>query len=90
MPMQIEKVKEMLLREKENKGLLITDHLFREVTAVSDRLYILVDGKTFLTRSGQDIETLGYARGQGSEYLILLRALQMGRFGYIHCINHCR
>jgi ABC-type multidrug transport system ATPase subunit len=66
MPMQIEKVKEMLLREKENKGLLITDHLFREVTAVSDRLYILVDGKTFLTRSGQDIETLGYARARGA------------------------
>ncbi len=55
MPLQIEKVKEMLLEEKEKKGLLITDHLFHEVTAVSDRLYILAGGRTHLAKTGQDL-----------------------------------
>jgi lipopolysaccharide export system ATP-binding protein len=65
MPLQIEKVKEMLLEEKEKKGLLITDHLFHDVTAVSDRLYILTGGRTHRTKTIQDIETFGYAPGTG-------------------------
>jgi ABC-type multidrug transport system ATPase subunit len=62
MPLQIEKVREMLLEEKENKGLLITDHLYRHITDISDQIYILADGKTHLTHSHQDLERLGYAR----------------------------
>jgi ABC-type multidrug transport system ATPase subunit len=61
MPLQIEKVKEMLMEEKQNKGLLITDHLYRAVTAVSDRLYILANGQTHLATTDRDIETHGYA-----------------------------
>ncbi len=61
MPLQIEKVKEMLLEEKERKGLLITDHLFHEVTTVSDRLYVLAAGRTQPAKNSRDIETLGYA-----------------------------
>jgi lipopolysaccharide export system ATP-binding protein len=61
-PLQIEKVKEMLLEEKQHKGLVITDHLYRAVTAVSDQLYILKDGKTYPAKSDRDIETLGYAK----------------------------
>ena len=65
MPLQIEKVKEMLLEEKDKKGLLITDHLFREVTSISDRLYILTGGRTHLAKTVEDIETFGYAPGRG-------------------------
>jgi ABC-type multidrug transport system ATPase subunit len=60
MPLQIEKVKEMLLEEKQNKGLLITDHLYRAVTAVSDRVYVLANGQTRLAATDRDLETLGY------------------------------
>lgn len=60
-PIQIEKVKEMFLEEKERKGFLITDHLFRHVLDICDNLYVLVNGKTHLTKSFSDIETLGYA-----------------------------
>jgi lipopolysaccharide export system ATP-binding protein len=62
MPLQIEKVKEMLLEEKENKGLLITDHLYRHVTGISDQVYVLADGKTHLVNSLEDIGLLGYAK----------------------------
>lgn len=60
MPLQIEKVKEILLEEKEKKGFLITDHLHREVTAISDQLYLLADGATHLVNTDQDLERFGY------------------------------
>jgi ABC-type lipopolysaccharide export system ATPase subunit len=60
-PVQIEKVKELLLQEKENKGLLVTDHMFKHIVDISDKIYILKNGKTHLTTSFNDIETLGYA-----------------------------
>lgn len=62
MPLQIEKVMEILKVEKQNKGFLITDHMFRHVTDICDNLYVLTDGKTYLTKDISDIEKLGYAR----------------------------
>ncbi|MES2373252.1 MAG: ABC transporter ATP-binding protein [Bacteroidota bacterium] len=61
-PIQVEKVRNLLLEEKCNKGLLITDHMFRHVAGISDHLYVLANGKTHLTKSEKEIETLGYAR----------------------------
>ena len=61
-PIQIEKVQHLLLAEKKNKGFLITDHMYTHITAVCDDLYILAKGKTHLTKSMEEIETLGYAR----------------------------
>lgn len=52
----------MLLEEKQHKGLLITDHMYRHVTGISDKLYVLSGGKTHLTKSIYDLERLGYAR----------------------------
>jgi lipopolysaccharide export system ATP-binding protein len=60
-PLQIEKVKELLLYEKNNKGILVTDHMFQHVMDISDALYILKNGKTYLTTSPGDIAMHGYA-----------------------------
>lgn len=62
MPIQIDKVKELLLEERANKGFLITDHLYRHITDIADKFYILADGRTHLAKSTEDIEKLGYAR----------------------------
>ncbi len=62
MPLQIEKIKEIMHNEKETKGFLITDHMFRQVTEMCDNLYVLTDGKSHLTNDITDIEKLGYAR----------------------------
>jgi ABC-type lipopolysaccharide export system ATPase subunit len=61
-PLQIAKVQTLLVNEKENKGLLITDHMFRHITTISNDLYVLNNGKTYLTKDISDIESLGYAR----------------------------
>ena len=61
-PLQIDKVKALIVAEKKNKGLLITDHMFQHVVDLSDRLYVLTNGQTYLTKSVQDIEMMGYAR----------------------------
>ena len=61
MPLQIEKMKEMMLEVRPHKGLLITDHLFREVMDISDHLYVLKDGKTY-TATPSLLEEYG-ARG---------------------------
>jgi lipopolysaccharide export system ATP-binding protein len=62
MPLQIEKMKELIRREKKNKGLLITDHLYEEIVDVADNLYVLAGGKTHPVQSLTDLETTGYVR----------------------------
>ena len=62
MPLHIEKMKELLIEEKQNKGILMTDHLYQHITSISDSLYVLTNGKTHLTKHISDIERLGYAR----------------------------
>jgi ABC-type lipopolysaccharide export system ATPase subunit len=61
-PLQIEKAKELLMEEKKRKGFLITDHMYRQVLDICDNLYVLTNGKTHLTKTLEDIETLGYAK----------------------------
>jgi ABC-type lipopolysaccharide export system ATPase subunit len=61
-PILIEKVKELMVEEKQKKGLLVSDHMYRHITEISDNLYVLVNGKIHLTKEINDIERLGYAR----------------------------
>lgn len=61
-PFQIEKAQELILEEKINKGILITDHLHQAVTDICDNLYVLSNGKTHLTKSLEDLERLGYVK----------------------------
>lgn len=61
-PLQIDTIKELLSREKQRKGFLITDHLFHQVTDICDSLYVLKEGISYLTKDISDIEKLGYVR----------------------------
>ncbi|MBL7934224.1 MAG: ATP-binding cassette domain-containing protein [Bacteroidia bacterium] len=60
MPLHIEKIKELLIEEKQHKGILITDHLYQHITSISDSLYVLENGKTHLTKHHSDLKRLGY------------------------------
>ena len=60
MPLHIDRIKNLILKEKKNKGILIADHLYKHIIDICDDLYVLNDGKTALTNSIQDLVTLGY------------------------------
>jgi ABC-type lipopolysaccharide export system ATPase subunit len=62
MPLHVERIKELLMHEKSKKGFIITDHMYRHLIDICDRSYLLLEGKTHLVRSVEDIERLGYAR----------------------------
>lgn len=61
-PLQIEKVKSLLIEEKKSKGILVTDHLYRHILDLSDNLYVLSNSRTILTHNNSDLEILGYIR----------------------------
>lgn len=61
-PIHLDSIKRLILREKENKGIIITDHMYKHIIEICDDLYVINNGKTYLTKSIEDIETLGYAR----------------------------
>lgn len=63
MPVHVEALKELIEREKQEKGILITDHLYEDILEVSDNLYLIANGKTYLTHGEEDLEALGYING---------------------------
>lgn len=62
MPIHIETFKKIILREKQNKGIILTDHMYKHIVEICDNLYVISDGKTYLTNSINDLEILGYTR----------------------------
>jgi ABC-type lipopolysaccharide export system ATPase subunit len=62
MPIYVDTIKKLIKREKENKGIIVTDHMYKDIIDICDDLYVLSNGKTYLTHSIKDLETLGYAR----------------------------
>ena len=62
MPLHVQKMKEVIRREKERKGIVITDHYFEDVIDISDELFMLRSGKTWRVNGREDLELLGYIR----------------------------
>jgi lipopolysaccharide export system ATP-binding protein len=69
MPLQIEKITELLLEEKKRKGFLITDHLYHHVVGIADSIYVLTAGKTHGVKDPADIAALGYVAMPGAHAL---------------------
>jgi ABC-type multidrug transport system ATPase subunit len=62
MPIHVDTIKKLISREKENKGIILTDHLYKHIIDICDNIYVIQGGKTYLTNNIKDIENLGYAR----------------------------
>lgn len=60
MPLHIEQIKKIINEEKMNKGIILTDHLYQHLLNMSDSLFVLVNGKTYLAKDFSDIKRLGY------------------------------
>jgi ABC-type multidrug transport system ATPase subunit len=60
MPVHTERLSEIIVAEKSRKGIIISDHLHRQVRTISDRLYLLTNGKTYPIKSEEQLVELGY------------------------------
>ncbi|WP_428658699.1 ATP-binding cassette domain-containing protein [Runella sp.] len=60
-PIYVELLKELIVAQKTQKGILITDHLYREVLDIADQTYLLQNGTTYLlTDPVQELIDRGY------------------------------
>ncbi len=48
MPIYIGTIKSLIVREKQNKGIIITDHLYKHIIDICDNLYVISNGETYL------------------------------------------
>lgn len=60
MPIHTEQVKMLMTKLKSAKGILITDHMYRHILDVSDRLYVLTNGKTWPITQRDQLVHHGY------------------------------
>lgn len=62
MPLHIDRTKELIKVASVQKGILITDHLYKHIVDICDEIYLIKDGKTHRIGKLDDIEALGYAK----------------------------
>jgi len=60
MPKHVSTIKRLINDEKKNKGIIITDHLYEHIIDICDEIYVIANGKTYLTKDRSDLIQLGY------------------------------
>jgi len=60
MPVHIETIKSIINKENMKKGIIITDHLYEHIIDICDEIYVILNGKTYLTKENGDLIKLGY------------------------------
>ena len=69
-PINIEFVKEMIVKSAPHKGIILTDHDYRNVLDVANKRYILSDGGLRTIRDRDDLAFLGYMSEETANRLI--------------------
>ena len=59
-PIYKEIIKNEILVEKDNKAILLTDHLYKDLIEICDELYLLKDGCTKPINGLEELKTAGY------------------------------
>lgn len=54
-PLYVQQIIELLETEKQNKIIIITDHLYKEILEASDTLYLLKDGWSRFIKSPEEL-----------------------------------
>lgn len=68
MPIHVNTIKNIINVEKQNKGIIITDHLYEHIIDICDEIYVITDGKTHLTKDRNDLIDLGYINDKKNGY----------------------
>lgn len=59
-PLHIETIKQLIIEEKQDKAIIITDHLYEHVIATADTLYLMANGSTKLIKEITELENYKY------------------------------
>lgn len=59
-PLYIETIKQLIIAQKKQKAIIISDHLYEHIMAVSDRVYLLKNGTTTLINDIKALEDYNY------------------------------
>ena len=59
-PIQIATIKQLMQQEKQQKIIVITDHMYREITEVSDAIYLIKNGSSKRIRELTELEDYKY------------------------------
>lgn len=62
MPVHVETIINLIKREKQEKGIILIDHLYENVIDICNRIYIIENGKTNEVLSDADFKRFGYLR----------------------------
>jgi ABC-type lipopolysaccharide export system ATPase subunit len=61
-------VERTALPQKEKKGIIITDHLYRHVLDISNKLYLMKEGKSIYIKDWDDVALHGYVNEFSEHY----------------------
>ncbi len=59
-PIVVEQLSELIREASENKGIIVTDHLYKSILPISDRLMLMTAGALRLVDGIDDLEGAGY------------------------------
>lgn len=71
MPVHVDTIKQLINTEKDNKGIIITDHLYEHIIDICDDIYVIANGKTYLTEKINDLIKLGYISNSFTSHIEL-------------------
>jgi ABC-type lipopolysaccharide export system ATPase subunit len=61
-PKIIEEIKNLIKDQCKDKGIIITDHQYKNIIEISDRTFLLKDGSTKIINGIEDLKKFGYLR----------------------------
>lgn len=61
-PLHVETLQTLIRQEKMAKGILLTDHMYRHVTGIADRLYVMTDGQAYPCANDEELVRRRYLR----------------------------
>ncbi len=59
-PIMVERLQVIIQEEKINKGIIITDHLYKTIVTNSDDLYLISNHRTYLINAKEELVRWGY------------------------------
>lgn len=62
MPVHIELIAKWIEEEKTKKGFIVSDHLYEQIISISDKLYLLKDGKIHFCKDSNTLKEFGYLK----------------------------